>query len=240
MKTKSCLVADLLGFRQMIQNLDQDRQRERVEKWAGIISTALDKHHAEHHLLVSDTLMVVCENTSRGVETLIDLSRELLENGIEESFLVRGAIACGEVAWEPGVIFGKAISSAYEFGNLANWIGISMHSSTESNAKGLFKKDRLVRYPVPLKSGPALASPCVCWSVPEPYRLIGNSIANGLTPDTYIVQSTWAEKIENTLLFSAYNKLLSREDGGDPSEFEVNAPIAFAYIYKKLLARNII
>jgi hypothetical protein len=240
MKTKTCLVVDLLGFRQMITNLQQDEQRGRVIDWSEIVQQAISRSAPEHHLLVSDTLMVVSEDSVAGLEKLIKLSATLMNDGIGQSFLIRGAIARGEVAWEPGNIFGKAITFAYEFGQGSNWIGVSIHKSAETLAATLYRKDFLTRYAVPLKKGPAHVGPCVAWNIPEPYPLIGNSIANGLTPGEYIVQTDWAEKIENTLMFSAYNKIIGGNPLLGPEKFHANVPIPFIFFYEQLKAKGLL
>ena len=63
-----------------------------------------------------------------GLDDLLLFSKYVLEEGVKKSFLIRGAIALGDVRWNDKITFGDAIVKAYIRANNQDWIGTSCES----------------------------------------------------------------------------------------------------------------
>jgi hypothetical protein len=103
-----CYVGDLLGFRDMILNLEEEMQEERVEEWIQFVEVARSKYrNITHSHLVSDTIFIGAEANQNGLGELLHFSKNLLEDGVSKGFLLRGSITFGKVKWDDRITFGK-------------------------------------------------------------------------------------------------------------------------------------
>ena len=150
MKEMYCYVGDLLGFQNTILNLDEDKQKHRVEEWILLIEESKEDDHITHSHYVSDTIFIGAEGNKDGLDALLKFSKNLLERGIENSFLLRGAIAFGKIRWDSRITFGPSIVKAYNLANNQNWIGTSCDSGLP-DIGSLWDFDKVFVYPVPLK-----------------------------------------------------------------------------------------
>lgn len=200
-----CYVGDLLGFRDFILNLEEEKQEEKVEEWIRFVEeTKNNYHNITHYHLVSDTIFIGSEGNQNGLDDLLHFSKSLLENGIRRGFLLRGSITFGKVKWDTRITFGKAIVDAFNLANEQNWIGTICENSFQ-DLSGLWDFDLVVRYPVPMKKGKIDQFPAVSWNVPSTEYFIQKSRENGLMrPEEGLTWNKHGYKIQNTRLFSMY------------------------------------
>jgi len=202
-----CLVVDLLGFRSIIHNLDADDQRQRIEEWISIVKTGCLEYSIENHQLISDTLFASTNGSEDGLRRLIDLGRFLLEKGLAAALPLRGAISYGQICWDAEIAYGKAITEAYEHGEAQRWLGISCAKSVKI-PESLFNWDQMVVYPVPMKKGRLAAIPAIVWSIPLFPDFLSKLTKRGLATTVNDMDWSWADKVQNTVIFRMYIKLL--------------------------------
>jgi hypothetical protein len=226
MKKTYCYVGDLLGFRKTILNLNEEEQIKRVEEWVQFIESGKDNfNHITDYHWVSDTIFVGASDCVEGLDDLILFSKYVLEEGAKKSFLMRGAIAFGNVRWNDKITFGKAIVNAYVRANNQEWIGTSCESDLP-HINSLWNFDKVFCYPPPMKRGePIRLSPVVSWKVPPTDLLSRLSTDKGLTSTGEGLRWEWGMKIQNTRIFALYlEKIKSLEERdkphkANPSEF---------------------
>jgi hypothetical protein len=117
-----CYVGDLLGFKNIILNLNAEDQSTRVNDWIQFVLDGMKKFNLKEYYLVSDTIFVGASASEDGLKNLLRFSKSMLEHGIEKAFPLRGAIAFGDVTWDEHISYGRAIVDAY---NLAT--GLDRH-----------------------------------------------------------------------------------------------------------------
>ena len=206
MKDMYCYVGDLLGFKNTIMNLGKEEQKRRVGEWTKFIDDSIKKFdNITNYQLISDTIFIGTESNKNGLTDLINLSKYLLEEGINKSFLLRGAITFGEVDWDdPRIAFGKSIVEAYNLANNQNWIGTSCGDKLPHIAS-LWDFDKLFVYPVPMKKGAIRLLPAVSWKIPTTEQLCRAATDRGLSfKGEALSWENYGYKIQNTILFSMY------------------------------------
>ena len=206
-----CYVGDLLGFKNIILNLDPDDQAKRVDEWIEFVLDGVREFDLPRYQLVSDTIFAGANHNKQGLEKLIDFARYMLEKGIIKSFPIRGAISFGEITWNKYVTFGRAIVDSYNHANSQNWIGTSCENDIPF-LDDLWSFDRIFVYPTPLKEGNLMMMrPVVAWDVPPIEDLESYIELKGLTSE----HEGWNWKqmgiIQNTILFSLYLKQVNAE-----------------------------
>jgi hypothetical protein len=123
MEEMYCYVGDLLGFQNTILNLDEIEQEKRVTEWIQLIDECKKDLPITHSHYVSDTIFIGAKGNKDGLDALLNFSKNLLEKGVINSFLLRGAITFGKIHWDSRITFGVAIVKAYNLANNQNWIG---------------------------------------------------------------------------------------------------------------------
>lgn len=210
-----CLVADLLGFRQLVYRTEDAYQAEKVDRWINIVDVAARRVDIDRYQLISDSLFAVAPQDRDGVGQLIAFSRDLLTQGLEVGLPVRGALARGLIRWGERIVHGPAVVAAYELESGTNWIGIACNYSFPEIDE-LYEYRSLVQYPAPVKRGARLDRPCIVWPVPEDGRLMQACTVRdgeGLSDDV-------TAKIRETARFRDYLKWLAKNhDSHEPSRF---------------------
>ena len=196
------LVADVLGFSNIVSNLEHGELDKRISTWIGLVEAIKTEAGVDKMQLISDTLFVQEEDSREGLERLLRFSRSLLERGIENSFLIRGAITHGEVTW--GVLsYGKPVIEANRIERSLDWIGIAC-SPDLPGAEALWSWELLCVYPAPKKAGIVQLGPVVVWSVPEPDELLKKFVGGGLYKGCDEIPWKHWSKVERTTLFATY------------------------------------
>ena len=218
------MVLDLLGFSNLVSNLQPNELHQRVENWVGLVERLMNDNRVTDIQLISDTVFVKEQDSSEGLSRLLGFARALLEHGIQQSCPIRGALTHGEVHWGR-LTYGKPVVEAHSLELSQDWIGISC-AARLPRLEGLWSWDRVVVYPVPRKAGPILLAPAVVWNIPASQDLVAKTISNGLYGPGEIIPWEWQSKIHNTLLFSKY---LHRgaTSGADPQRFTYATPTHF-------------
>lgn len=205
-----CLVADVLGFQQIMKNVPPDARSTRVDDWLHVAMSAggwqLDSQ------IVSDTVFVVAPPDADGLTRLVELSRSLLEQGMHRYLPIRGAIARGDVEKQSGALWGSGIVEAYERGQGSDWIGITLSDSIVDVPRPLYDSRQLILYPTPMKSGSIVLYPCVNWSIPKVSELAGFTTRGFLTKPNETLGWSWLKKVDATSVFAIYKDLATRGD----------------------------
>ena len=153
------LVVDLLGFSSLVSNLDLNELDQRIQNWVDLVEQVKKKNDVTDIQSISDTVFVKEEDSSEGLERLLRLARALLEHGIQQSFLIRGAITHGDVNWGR-LTSGKPVIEAHKLEKSLDWIGISCAPELP-HLESFWSWDRVVLYPVPCKTGLIRLAPAV-------------------------------------------------------------------------------
>ena len=210
------LIADVLGFGRIVRNTPEATLDDRIQVWVNLVESTAAKFGIEKLQLISDTLFVSVPSAIEELEKLLNFSRQLLTDGIEQSLPVRGAIAHGTYAWGK-LTYGQAVISAHELEQAQNWIGIACAPQV-SVTDNLWSVDRLICYPPPFKRAAIQCLPVVSWPVPTAERLMTLLTGGGLIQKGEIITWDLGEKMNNTILFRLYLDLL-RARGAAPSKF---------------------
>ncbi len=217
------LIGDILGFGKIMENLDGQERATRVERWIELVEESSVAAGVERLQLISDTVFAAVEPTSEGLGSLVDFSRRLLGNGIQESFPLRGAICRGDFEWGR-LIYGSAVIAAHELEVRQNWIGVACALGMEHTPEH-WDYEKLVAYPVPFKSGPMKVGPAVSWEIPpaDPLRRLLGHGGLAAHPEETIPWEV-GEKLNNTIQFRTYVALL-REHEASPGTFHGSMPM---------------
>lgn len=200
------LIADLLGFGNMISNLDQQGIDDLIETWVDLVRTTAKTCQIKQYKLMSDTLFASADSSKTGLYNLILFSKMLLSKGIEKSLPIRGAISYGPFTWGD-LTYGKAVVDAHILESKQNWIGIICDAPLP-NIQELWGIDSLVCYSVPMKSGPMKLYAVIDWEVPDSQSFIQNVINRGKFTAGQNIPWEVGEKINNTLQYAIYRTLL--------------------------------
>jgi hypothetical protein len=210
MKTGYLLIADILGFSNIIKNISDDELNNRLKDCTNLIKDLGNEYGFTEYQLLSDTLFLsVNGNEDATFEKLIQYCQELLSRALEKFIPIKGAVTFGTYEWSD-FIFGKAVIEGHTIESNQNWIGISMQS-TIPNIKQNWGTDKIVCYPTPMKSGKIQLSPVIAWAVPNSEKLIKQTVGKGLTKEGELLNWSWAEKIKNTIEFKIYLDTLKKD-----------------------------
>lgn len=199
------MVADILGFSQMITKLTDDQQRQRVDDWVDLVQTTQRQLGITDTQLMSDTLFVREEDSEDGLERLLRFAQLLLQNGIEMSFPIRGAIVHGNVAWGK-LTYGEAVIQAHKIERSLDWIGIAC-SATIPRIDKFWSWDLVVLYPPPQYSWSTQQIPAIAWDVPRSQELAAKVIDLRLYQLGEIIPGRVISKLEHTVQFGIYLRL---------------------------------
>lgn len=216
------LIVDLLGFSNIISNLSDDDLLIRINEWVDLTTNVCNTYQVEKLSLLSDTLFVGLDDTEEGLSKAISISRGLLNDGMQRSLPVRGAISFGEYHWG-NLIYGKAVINAHKLEENQNWIGISCTQNLP-RIDSFWGEEKLICYPTPLKSGTISVHPVVDWTIPEIEDIMRLITANGLTNAGELLSWMWLDKVEKTVSFSIYKSIL-KQTGHTYSKFSGFSPL---------------
>lgn len=229
------LVADVLGFGKIVQNSTEDELDKRIAAWVALVENTAAANQIYRLQLISDTLFVAVEPVDGALGRLIAFSRQLLSEGIENSFPVRGSIVHGGFNWGK-LTYGRAVISAHELEQNQNWIGIACAPDIP-HLDQHWGLDKLICYPPPLKKGAIRLQPVVSWAVPSYEQLIRLMMSGGLTRQNDLVGWEIGEKLTNTVMFQLYQDIL-QSNGSAPSQFYGSLPIHAVELAMSTAIRN--
>ena len=196
------MVTDILGFSQLISNLPDDAQSQRINEWIDLVQNLKLEIGIKDTQLISDTLFVREEDSETGLGRLLQFAQLLLNRGIERSFPIRGAIVYGDAAWGP-LTYGRAVIQAHEAERSLDWIGIAC-SPKMPRIDSFWSWDLVAVYPAPQKSGLTRLLPAVAWDVPLAQELVKKATGCGFFKAGERIPWHVTSKIERTLQFGMY------------------------------------
>ena len=211
---KYFLFADVLGFTNFVDNLSHDSLDERLSEWIRVINLIHKGTEVSRFDTVSDSILAATDDTNDGLSRLIVFARLLLEQGIQHSFPIRGAITRGDVTWGDS-IYGKSVIEAIELEKSQDWIGISCQPDLSID----YSWDFTCVYPVPKKQGMIQLSPVVTWEIPQPEELFRLCFGREEWQQKKPIGWDSYSKFRNTVAFSSYIKS-AKNRGSDPSKFD--------------------
>ena len=230
------MVVDILGFSEIIKNLNSEEQTGRIANWIQLVDAAGTDAGVTETQLISDTLFVREEDSGSGLARLLKFARLLIERSLEKNFPLRGAIVHGEAAWGK-LTYGDAVIKAHNLERSLEWIGIACEPGLP-RVDQMWDWDKVVVYPVPKKQGDVTTMPAVAWNVPEGEELLHLSAAGGLIADGGRVAWTSVSKWERTSQFGIYLKI-GRLTGLDPQRWNGGwHPTYFIDLFMNELATN--
>lgn len=207
MKTGYLLIADILGFGNIIKNVSDDELSERISEWTTLVKELGAKHGLMNFQLLSDTLFLFVEGDNEELfETLVLYCQDLLQEGIKKSLPIKGAITFGKIDWGD-FIYGKAVIEAHNLEIKQNWIGITLNGNVPHIEKN-YGVNKIVCYTPPMKSSDIKIYPVITWDIPDFSTLASLTTMKGLTKKGEVLGWSWGEKIRNTIEFRVYLKML--------------------------------
>ena len=220
------LVADVLGFSNIVKNLPPEKLEERVDKWINLVQNSKDGAEIKKLQLISDTVFALEEDSKDGFRRLLEFSKLLLERGMKSFFPIRGAIARGDLSWS-NLIYGEALLDAYKLEKSLEWIGIACRQLQDVP----WSWDLVCRYAPPLKSEAIEQMAVVAWNIPDHEELIENWEASGMLGHGRRIAWDEYNKIMNTMIFDTYLHN-ARTLGLNPSTFAASVPSAIRPPFK--------
>lgn len=217
-------IADLLGYANMVKNSNDNELDTRIISWVDLVTRSASSIGINNIQLISDTVFAAADDSTEDLRKLIEFSKCLLNEGVQKSLCIRGAITYGDYTWGEHIVYGKAVIGAHELESSQNWIGVSCEPQLP-HASEHWRYGRLIAYPTPMKSGSIIIRPVVDWDIPTTACLYGLVCSEGLTRSGEHLSWPLAEKVNNTLEFSLYKSLLQK-NGGDPEIFIGLSPIS--------------
>ena len=218
------LASDLLGFSNIVSNLDQDALNERIKDWIRLVQGIKSKFHIKDLQFLSDTIFVREEDSREGLQRLLEFSRSLLEKSIEQSFPVRGAITYGDITWG-SLIYGKPVIEAHRLELSQDWIGIAC-SPGLPRIDSFWDWECVAVYSVPKKSGKIHLMPALVWNIPGADEMSSKTTSKGLYGVGDHLLWEWQSKLIQTIIFSKYLQH-GRSKGLDPKYFSYQSPLHF-------------
>ena len=200
------LVVDILGFSKVIENLNRDQQAQRITAWVELVQNTGLKAAVKDKKFISDTLFVREEDSVDGLARLLKFAQLLLESGVNDSFLLRGAIVHGDSAWGK-LPYGEAVIRAHKLEQSLDWLGIAC-TPRLPRLDSMWDWDLVTVYPVPKKAGVAQLMPAISWKVPSTEELVRKASDNGLMAEGE--EFRWdaeISKLERTIQFGLYLKI---------------------------------
>ncbi len=211
---------DVLGFKEIVMNLDSETLNKRINEWILLIEEVAKNNNIEKYQLISDSIFAALDSNEDPTK-LIKFARDLLERGVSKSFPVRGAICYGDFSWGK-VVYGKAVIEAYKYEQKQNWIGILVDNicadrfaSNTTNTASI----GLVTYPVPMRQEKIMLFQTISWKVPTFEELAKYLTCGGLGGQPgfgKVLDWDWGEKIGNTVIYGLY--LMALEKNGKSRE----------------------
>lgn len=206
-KTMYCYAGDLSGYKNIIENLDHDDLSKRVTQWKKFVRDGTDQFELPRYNLFSDTVYAGAENNEQGLEKLIGFARYMMEEGIVKSFPIRGAICIGNVSWDKDIPSGKALLTAHKLAEKQDWIGTSCDNDINI-PENHYSFDKILVYPAPMKDEYLKMYDVVSWDVPSMHELGELTGLGGLTKEKEGWKWDVRKKVQNTVIFSLYLKLV--------------------------------
>ena len=199
------MVVDILGFTEIITNLNHREQSQRIQDWLELVNSVKSEVGVQSTQVISDTLFVKEEDSSEGLARLLHFATLLLERCLEKNFPLRGSIVHGDVSWG-NLTYGEAVIKAHRTERALDWIGVACEPNLP-RIDEMWDWNRVVVYPVPKKSGIARLCPAVAWKVPETDDLIREATGQGLTAEDDPIPWETISKLERTIQFRMYLRL---------------------------------
>lgn len=193
------LFADVLGFTNLVANLNLTTLDKRIEDWHKLVDSIKADTEVGELFMVSDSVLVKEDDTEEGLKRLLDFSKLLLERGVDNFFPIRGAISQGDVAWSQ-TIYGKAVSDAVELEKTQHWIGITCQPGLNIP----WSWDSVCVYPVPKKIGVVMLMPALIWNVPQGSELMKKCTGRGFMKAGETFDWDVLYKLKHAAEFGAY------------------------------------
>ena len=212
------LVADVLGFSNIVSNTPHDSLSERIETWIRLVEEVKHETDIDEMQLISDTIFAREADSDDGLERLLRFSKSLLERGVEKSFFIRGAITHGEVSWGK-LIYGDAVIKAVELERSLDWIGIAC----KPLLKVPWSWELVCEYLPPQKSATLQTLPVIVWDMPLPDALFNKWTGGGALRDGEFIPWESYSKLRNTIDFFTYIRRAKR-DGLGPEKYDLTLP----------------
>jgi hypothetical protein len=229
------LAIDLLGFGNIIKNSPETDLPRRIQEWIALIEKAKITSGLSKVQLISDTVFVSAESSSAGLRGVITFARTILNEGVPQSLPIRGAITHGPYEWGT-LIYGKAVVNAHVLESNQDWIGVTCENALP-HINEFWAIDSLLSYPTPLKTGNIRINPVVSWEVRE-YNVLAAALCNkGLTEPGEILQWPWLGKLNNTVQFGIYRKII-KETGLDCKTFCGTSPMEIIALNIRPMPQN--
>ena len=109
-------------------------------------------------MVYADACLAHAPDTESGLNAMIEFAQTLLNKGVRQKILVRGAIGIGRVHDDPRIGLAGGFQDIHKLEQELNWIGIACTSQFPV-PKTFWDWDKLVCYPVPGKEGLVRLSP---------------------------------------------------------------------------------
>ena len=193
------LFADVLGFTNLVANLNLTTLDKRIEEWQKLVDSIMVDTSVNYLFMISDSVLVKEDDTEEGLERLLSFSKLLLERGVDNFFPVRGAISKGDVSWGQ-TIYGKAVLDAIDLEKVQHWIGIACQPSLNIP----WSWDTVCVYPVPKKTDDVMLMPALIWNMPPVGELMKKCTGQGFMKDGQTFKWDVLFKLKNTAEFGAY------------------------------------
>ena len=216
------MVADILGFSKMMENLDGPRQAQRITEWKDLVQQTGLEAGVKEIQLISDTLFVREADSTDGLARLLKFGQLSLERGIDKSIPLRGAIVHGSAAWGE-LPYGDAVIQAHQIEQSLDWIGIACAPKLP-RVESKWDWDLVIVYPVPRKAGSTQLVPAVSWNVPKTTELVLKVSANGLMAEADPYKWEVISKVERTIQFGIYRRI-GKSKGSDPQHYSAWFPM---------------
>ncbi|MFI5221562.1 MAG: hypothetical protein ACHQK8_04490 [Bacteroidia bacterium] len=202
MENRYVLIADILGFSNIVKNLDDWELDLRINKWIGLIENISKEFEIKDYQLLSDTLFVSLKQDINQGENLFRFSKKLLEETLKNNIPIRGAISYGRVHWGK-MIYGKPIIDAHSLEINQDWIGICLEQKFSFSPK-ISEEKIVICYTPPIMNSVVATYRVINWDIPEVLKLIPATHAEGLVKDKEAISWSNYRKLENTNTFRKY------------------------------------
>lgn len=223
------LAADILGFRNIVRNSGDDLSA-RISTWTALVTETADRFGIQKRQLISDTLFAACDSDDGAFLLLLQFAKSLLEQGIRASLPVRGAISHGDFHWGE-LTYGNAVLKCHEWEQKQEWVGIACVPGTPVPPDA-FSTDLVTVYPPPCKRGPIVLTCVLVWDIPDLSELSRLLCGGGLAGQKEVMYHEWLTKVQNTILFKHYRKLVS-DIGAPNSKFYGASPLEIIGLHLK-------
>lgn len=214
------LQMDLLGTKKMMRNLESKKFFEKINRFDGLVNDVANKHSVSNVCFISDTVFVTVDDDLGSLKRLIDFSRSMIEDGLAQSFPLRGSITYGlPKKYSANDLM---IQNANRLEKMQDWIGVLVDIPTKHKFE-----DELVTYPIHSRSDddPIRLYSAVRWKVPNYEQLVKFLTKDGLggvPGEGEVLTWEFARKVTNTILFGIWVDCCKKGDkfcGSLPIEF---------------------